>query len=51
MSSPYYQNILEIIFEEEIPAFYGKDIYKVKIHTDKAYSHTCKLTAANLAKK
>ncbi|GFT87102.1 transposable element Tcb1 transposase [Trichonephila clavipes] len=45
------QNILEPIFEAEIPTLYGKNIDKVELHNDKASSPTSKLTAAYLAKK
>ena len=47
----YQQNILELLFEEEIPALYGKDIDKVKLHMDKASCHTSTSTTAYLAKK
>ncbi|GFT62392.1 hypothetical protein TNCV_4717601 [Trichonephila clavipes] len=52
-NSPYdscEQNISESIFEEEIPALYGKDIGKVDLYMDKASNHTSKSTAAYLAK-
>ena len=39
------------MFEEEIPASYGKDIDKVELHMDKAFSHTSKSTTAYLGKK
>ncbi|GFW80942.1 uncharacterized protein LOC103524116 [Trichonephila clavipes] len=45
------QNILKSIFDEEIPALYGKDIDKVELLTNKASSHTSKSTAVYLAKK
>ncbi|GFS52094.1 hypothetical protein TNCV_1105051 [Trichonephila clavipes] len=45
------QNILEPIFEEEIPTSYGKGIDKVELHTDKASGQTSKSTAAYLAEK
>ncbi|GFU05411.1 hypothetical protein TNCV_3290641 [Trichonephila clavipes] len=46
----YHQNILEPIFEEEIPTLYRKDIGKVELDMDKASNHTSKSTAAYLAK-
>ncbi|GFW88168.1 uncharacterized protein TNCV_3500571 [Trichonephila clavipes] len=52
INSRYYQqNILEPIFEEEIPTLYGKDIDKVELHMDKASSHTSKSNADYLTKK
>ncbi|GFT67559.1 hypothetical protein TNCV_2361521 [Trichonephila clavipes] len=33
------QNILETIFEEEIPTLYGKEIDKFELHMDKASRH------------
>ena len=39
------------MFEDEIPALYGKDIDKVELHTHRASSHTSKSTTACLAKK
>ncbi|GFY23754.1 hypothetical protein TNCV_1630361 [Trichonephila clavipes] len=42
------KNILEPIFEEEIPTSYGKDLGEVELHMDKASSHTSKSTAAYL---
>ncbi len=47
----HQQNSLETIFEEEIPALYKKDIYKVEIYMDKASSQTSKSTAAYLPNK
>ncbi|GFW72300.1 hypothetical protein TNCV_703371 [Trichonephila clavipes] len=44
-------NILEPIFEEEIPTLYGKDIDKVEFHMDKASSQTYKSNADYLEKK
>lgn len=52
ISSLYHQqNILELIFEEEISALFGKDIYKVKLHIVKASSHTPKSTFTYCTKK
>ncbi|GFW01247.1 transposable element Tcb2 transposase [Trichonephila clavipes] len=47
------QNILEPIFEEEIPTLFGYEAYidKVELHMNKASSHTSKSTAACLGKK
>ncbi|GFX28546.1 transposase [Trichonephila clavipes] len=45
------QNILEPIFEEEIPDVYGKDIDKVEIHKDKVSSNTFNSNATYLAKR
>ncbi|GFY01293.1 uncharacterized protein TNCV_5077601 [Trichonephila clavipes] len=47
----YQQNILEPIFEEEIPTLYGKDIGKVEFHMNKGSNHTSKSTAAYSGKK
>ncbi|GFW30033.1 uncharacterized protein TNCV_1593511 [Trichonephila clavipes] len=44
----YNQNTLELIFEEEIPALYEKDIDKVKLHADK---DSCDTSVISLAKK
>ena len=52
VNSLYYKNnILKPLFEEEIPALYGKDIDKVELCRDKASSHTSKSTTAYLVKK
>ncbi|GFX74248.1 hypothetical protein TNCV_838021, partial [Trichonephila clavipes] len=45
------RKILESIFEEEIPALYGKDIDTFELYVDKASSHTSKSTFAYLSKK
>ncbi|GFX79009.1 hypothetical protein TNCV_3912961 [Trichonephila clavipes] len=42
---------LKPIFEEEIPALYGKDIDEVEFQKDKTFSPPSKLTADCLAKK
>lgn len=39
----YQQHILEPIFEDEIPALYGKDICKIELHVDKATSQASKI--------
>ncbi|GFV13425.1 hypothetical protein TNCV_4277061 [Trichonephila clavipes] len=44
-------NILEPIFDEEIPVLYGKDIDKVHFHKEKASNHMSKTIVAYLAKK
>ncbi|GFV45801.1 uncharacterized protein TNCV_2321611 [Trichonephila clavipes] len=49
--STIQQSILEPIFEEGIPALYGKDIDKFELHMDKASIHLFKSSAAYLAKK
>lgn len=41
----YHQNILELIFEGEIPTLYGKDIGKVELHMDYASSHKSESTS------
>ncbi|GFU67689.1 hypothetical protein TNCV_4327431 [Trichonephila clavipes] len=45
------KNILELIFEEEIPALNGNIIDKVELHMDRASNHMSKSTTAYLAKK
>ncbi|GFY03085.1 transposase [Trichonephila clavipes] len=47
----YQQNILEPIFEEEIPVLYRNDIDKVELHMDKASFHKLMSTVIYLTKK
>ncbi|GFV84125.1 uncharacterized protein TNCV_3037871 [Trichonephila clavipes] len=47
----HQQNILEPIFEEEIPTVYGKDVNKVELLMDKVSSHTSNSTTIYLEKK
>lgn len=45
VNAKYYQdNILEPLFRHEIPALYGNEACKVRIHQDKASSHTARST-------
>jgi hypothetical protein len=47
INSQYYQEeILRPIYEQEIPAMYGNDANMVRIHMDKASSHTSRSSLA-----
>lgn len=49
-SSYYQEKVLRPIFTEEIPLLYPNDFQRVKLHQDKATSHTSKTTTAFLEK-
>lgn len=46
----YQRTVLDPIYRRELPALYGREVTRVRLHQDKASSHTSRSTLAHLRK-